>query len=68
MFDVNYIVIFISLLVISFLVFYFTADEKENDNFKQGMYSLSIAVIGVLGYFIYTNFIDDTLLTDDFFM
>lgn len=66
MFDINYLVIFFVLLIISFLVLYFLNDEKEFDSMRNGMYALGVATMGVIVYFVHSNFIDDTLLTEDF--
>ena len=68
MFEVVYIVSFVIALILTYIIINLTdlLTESETEEWKKFVYSGIGGLLGVCGYYFYVNYIDDTLMTEDF--
>lgn len=68
MFEVVYIVSFVISLILTYIIINLTdiLTEGETEEWKKFVYSGIGGLLGVCGYYFYVNYVDDTLMTDDF--
>ena len=68
MFEVVYIVSFVIALILTYIIINLTdlLTESETEEWKKFVYSGVGGLLGVCGYYFYVNYIDDTLMTEDF--
>lgn len=68
MFEVVYIVSFVIALILTYIIISLTdlLTESETEEWKKFVYSGIGGLLGVCGYYFYVNYVDDTLMTDDF--
>ena len=68
MFEIMYIVSFVITLILIYTIINIVdlLTENETEEWKKFVYSGVGGLLGVCGYYFYINYIDDTLLTEDF--